>query len=660
MRHSLFFTRLFFFFFFVAFLSQASAQSYQLPANHKIEYFQPVNLEKLSYNGTKKSLKAIQLAALPAARQDNIIAIHICRQTMFALGDAFGLQSLKKSTAKSTPSAILTSWSTFIENKASSGDMFYKTVLGVMYLEGDGELKNTKQALYLWSEAAKGGYHDAFLKLGIVYSTGQLVPQDIDTALKFYLKAGEKGSAIALYNIGAIYFHGDKVPQDRKIGAIYYKKSAELGYAPGQCDTGLCYLKGHGFSRDYKEAIRWLQKAAQQGDQRAQYQLSRLGVPMDTKPVTELPSATGTKQSQTQNAPKNFSDVEICCLEGPYLYIRNCDIDSLDKSVNSNLANLPAEKNGWTPLTLAIGSGCENMVKYLVDHGADPNERHPDFNFTPLHIAVLTNQKNIVEYLIDKGADFNAISTPPSRLYWFSSMKGTPGHTAVGNGKKTILELLLTKGIDYNIKNADGKTIYEYAVDLGARQKIENIYNKVGIPVPDLAPSVEELMSAIHSCSVDPKTFKSQWLTGFGKVKKLLKSNPELARERDKFGNTPLHTAAFYYVKEVVSLLVVDYGADVNAKTNSGETPLLKIVNTLEVAKILVSNGARVNETDNDGHTVLHHIADRSDGEQQLKLAQYFLDAGARKNIRDNSGRLAYDYAADNDHTKLAKILEIR
>ena len=44
-------------------------------------------VSRLSYLGTKDSLKSIQQAALPAAHAGNRIAIHICRQTMHGLDD---------------------------------------------------------------------------------------------------------------------------------------------------------------------------------------------------------------------------------------------------------------------------------------------------------------------------------------------------------------------------------------------------------------------------------------------------------------------------------------------------------------------------------------------------------------------------------------------
>ena len=64
---------------------------------------------------------------------------------------------------------------------------------------------------------------------------------------------------------------------------------------------------------------------------------------------------------------------------------------------------------------------------------------------------------------------------------------------------------------------------------------------------------------------------------------------------RDEWGNTPLHLAAFDGNKAAVALLI-DSGADINAKDESGTTPLASVrvfdANTRAVAELLRSKGA--------------------------------------------------------------------
>ena len=64
----------------------------------------------------------------------------------------------------------------------------------------------------------------------------------------------------------------------------------------------------------------------------------------------------------------------------------------------------------------------------------------------------------------------------------------------------------------------------------------------------------------------------------------------------DIFGRTPLHQAAAKGDIEII-LILIEYGADVNARTISGETPLMKAIAfyQVEATKILLRLGADPN-----------------------------------------------------------------
>ena len=60
-----------------------------------------------------------------------------------------------------------------------------------------------------------------------------------------------------------------------------------------------------------------------------------------------------------------------------------------------------------TPLHLAVGSGNLDMVKFLVEKGADINAKRADQG-TPLHWACSAGFTECVMYLIEHGASINA------------------------------------------------------------------------------------------------------------------------------------------------------------------------------------------------------------------------------------------------------------
>jgi len=61
-----------------------------------------------------------------------------------------------------------------------------------------------------------------------------------------------------------------------------------------------------------------------------------------------------------------------------------------------------------TPLMLAIEAHRPEVIKFLIDHGADVTLKNIDGK-TALHLIAQSNQSDIAQMLIDRGADVNAI-----------------------------------------------------------------------------------------------------------------------------------------------------------------------------------------------------------------------------------------------------------
>jgi ankyrin repeat protein len=69
--------------------------------------------------------------------------------------------------------------------------------------------------------------------------------------------------------------------------------------------------------------------------------------------------------------------------------------------------NLNDKYFAWSALQIAANKGQLEVVKVLVDKGADMNYRHPLTKMTALQLAAFDGYENVVSYLASKGADIN-------------------------------------------------------------------------------------------------------------------------------------------------------------------------------------------------------------------------------------------------------------
>jgi len=121
--------------------------------------------------------------------------------------------------------------------------------------------------------------------------------------------------------------------------------------------------------------------------------------------------------------------------------------------------------DGFSPLGLAAFFKRRDVVRYLLEAGADPRPASRQGGFTALHSAVATDAGKvdieIVRMLVDKGADPNAKAQSGS----------TPLHTVAFTGDRASLDLLLEHGADPTIKNDDGKR----AADIAGERRHQEI-----------------------------------------------------------------------------------------------------------------------------------------------------------------------------------------
>jgi ankyrin repeat protein len=103
------------------------------------------------------------------------------------------------------------------------------------------------------------------------------------------------------------------------------------------------------------------------------------------------------------------------------------------------------------------------------------------------------------------------------------------------------------------------------------------------------------------------------------------------------------------------ALAAIKRGADVNSD-NGGITPLLMAINngSVEVAEILLKNGAKLNVIDGEGWTPLTYAATQEYGE---RIAELLLKHGADINMKDGSRYRPIDVAATMGNVRIVEVL---
>ena len=94
------------------------------------------------------------------------------------------------------------------------------------------------------------------------------------------------------------------------------------------------------------------------------------------------------------------------------------------------------------------------------------------------------------------------------------------------------------------------------------------------------------------------------------KVKSLLAEKSERVSAKNRYGETPLHMAAFRGHKDIVELLIAK-GANVNAKEKNSATALHFAAQEghKDIVELLIAKGADVNAKTIKGQTPLHFAA---------------------------------------------------
>jgi len=226
---------------------------------------------------------------------------------------------------------------------------------------------------------------------------------------------------------------------------------------------------------------------------------------------------------------------------------------------------------GRTALHLACKYGHLEIAGMLASRVYDLDETDND-DRTPLHLACLYGHLDIVQMLLELGADVEKEED------WGL----TPFSVAFHEGQVEVVRLFLDLGVeDVNAENKQGWTLLHQAAAVGSIDLAQLLLDR-GANV-DAKGGKKCGYTPLHVASMTRNA------GGFETVRLLLDQGADVNTPGEGTGFTALHNACEKDDSRVAGLLL-DRGADVEAKTKWNDTPLLLACQKgrLEVVWLLV------------------------------------------------------------------------
>ncbi len=279
----------------------------------------------------------------------------------------------------------------------------------------------------------------------------------------------------------------------------------------------------------------------------------------------------------------------------------------------------------WSDLHHAASAGDAERVRELLKKGADPNAKN-EYGWTPLHEAAFRGHVDVVKLLLEHSADPNI----QNERGW------TPLHLAAFWGRVDVVRLFLERGVDPNIKDKYGSTPLHIAA-IRDHVDVARLLLQYGVD-----PNVQDKRgwTPLHVAAIRGRVDVVRFLLEHG-------ANPNA---RDKDSMTPLHLMSEYY--EFLSLLI-SYGDMDEVLKYGNPQPPRWVPFHVEVAKLLLEHGADLNAKNEGGWTPLHLAALNG----RVDIVASLLEHGADPNVQDKFGRTPLHLAALNGHVDVVRLL---
>ncbi|PAA53926.1 hypothetical protein BOX15_Mlig012391g1, partial [Macrostomum lignano] len=342
-----------------------------------------------------------------------------------------------------------------------------------------------------------------------------------------------------------------------------------------------------------------------------------------------------------------------------------------------------------TPLQMAIGKGQMEIVKMLLDAGANlfanMDSMGPDqteFSVSCLHTAVVMDHAGIGQLLLDRGVDVNVCtSSGLTPLHYAASwghdafaklllsrgatvdavgeqFMATPLIYAARRDKHTTMRLLLEHGANPNHQDKQGYTALHWCLTFNHVDSLDVLLNcgrKLDVNLisqkVDHRRGVTALVLGLEYCSAKV-------------VERLLEmgSDPNVIFDANEMTLTPIFLCAEFGCVDKLQLLI-KYGADLNRTSSRKETPLHFALRFKKVAAAerLIRAGADLEtraSIGNGEHQQGVHVAAQLGLNSCIRLlAEYGANVNSTMTLKCVERVTPLHLAALNDLSETVKIL---
>ncbi|OQE02092.1 hypothetical protein PENSOL_c003G03998 [Penicillium solitum] len=346
------------------------------------------------------------------------------------------------------------------------------------------------------------------------------------------------------------------------------------------------------------------------------------------------------------------------------------------------------DDSGDTPILAAAGSLIypDEDADEAEDEGLDRNEWIRNR---------ITRSHQLINFLLDRGCSATDVNPPlPNDLSpWGNQVQGSVIGLSVSTGTGPLIQRLLDSGADIYLKHQhlhhprvplQSSTTDTHTHDVTTLHLTSLFYNSDAVKLllnhqnhkangnPDLTSSCDsDGRSPLHwaasgSAESDCRLLDKQ-LKITETLRLLLDHDSTGINLVDKTGSTPLHYAARSHARcgctqyaELAIRNLLEYKADPRIPDGSGRTILHLLgyhshqgdpINTTLLESIL-SHGANINHTENNGKTALHVFAQNL---RQVSAAKFLIEHGADFRARNALRETPFHAAARgflNDHVR--------